>query len=93
MAQGQENMPRPETGPMKFGDDWTGVFIRGDRAFGLASILETLKQGMEEGQMDSSQMKIAIATLHSFVQLLHSSDENNPTNYNVQKMLPFGDCT
>lgn len=26
--------PRPETGPMRFGDDWTGVFIRGDNAAG-----------------------------------------------------------
>ena len=24
---------RSETGPMKFGEDWTGVFIRGDEAF------------------------------------------------------------
>lgn len=26
---------RVETGPVKFGDDWTGVFIRGDDAFAL----------------------------------------------------------
>lgn len=25
--------PRVETGPVRFGDDWTGVFIRGDNAF------------------------------------------------------------
>jgi hypothetical protein len=25
-------MARPETGAMKFGDDWRGVFIRGDHA-------------------------------------------------------------
>lgn len=23
---------RPETGPMQFGDDWPGIFIRGDDA-------------------------------------------------------------
>lgn len=23
---------RPETGPMQFGDDWPGVFVRGDNA-------------------------------------------------------------
>lgn len=27
---------RPETGPMQFGDDWPGVFIRGDNALFLA---------------------------------------------------------
>lgn len=40
---------RPETGPMRFGDDWTGVFIRGDNAgwYGLA--LRTL---LESGHID-----------------------------------------
>ncbi|KKM72098.1 hypothetical protein LCGC14_1423990 [marine sediment metagenome] len=27
---------RVETGPVRFGDDWAGLFIRGDDAFGLA---------------------------------------------------------
>lgn len=27
---------RPETGPMQFGDDWPGVFIRGDNALFFA---------------------------------------------------------
>src|SRR5258708_6381349 len=27
-----EGMSRPETGVMQFGDDWPGVFIRGDNA-------------------------------------------------------------
>ena len=31
-----EGMIRPETGPMRFDDDWTGIFIRGDDV--LASI-------------------------------------------------------
>jgi hypothetical protein len=30
---------RPETGPMQFGDDWPGLFIRGDDAMARASIL------------------------------------------------------
>jgi hypothetical protein len=33
---------RPETGPMKFGDDWTGVFIRGDNAAGYVTALRAL---------------------------------------------------
>lgn len=28
-------MARAETGLMKFGEDWTGVFIRGDAVGGL----------------------------------------------------------
>jgi hypothetical protein len=37
--------PRIETGPIRFGDDWPGLFIRGDNAYALAhSILNiTLK--------------------------------------------------
>jgi hypothetical protein len=27
---------RAETGPLQFGEDWPGVFIRGDEALGLA---------------------------------------------------------
>lgn len=30
---------RPETGPMQFGDDWPGVFIRGDNAMHYAMTL------------------------------------------------------
>ena len=31
---------RVETGPVQFGDDWPGVFIRGDDAFGLVMQLK-----------------------------------------------------
>lgn len=32
-------MSRPETGPMQFEDDWTGIFIRGDDPFAFALYL------------------------------------------------------
>lgn len=31
---------RPSTGPMQFGADWPGLFIRGDEAIGLASVID-----------------------------------------------------
>jgi hypothetical protein len=31
---------RPETGPMRFGEDWPGVFIRGDNALYYGMMLE-----------------------------------------------------
>lgn len=31
---------RVETGPLQFGDDWPGIFIRGDNALGDAQMLE-----------------------------------------------------
>lgn len=34
---------RAETGPMRFGDDWAGVFVRGDTAAAIAMALRRLK--------------------------------------------------
>ncbi len=40
-----EGMTRPETGPMQFGDDWPGVFIRGDNAAYYARAIDILLWG------------------------------------------------
>lgn len=34
--------PRVETGPVQFGDDWPGLFVRGDDAMYLAASIRTL---------------------------------------------------
>jgi hypothetical protein len=34
-----EGEPRVETGPVQFGNDWPGIFIRGDVAFGFRMML------------------------------------------------------
>lgn len=39
---------RPETGPMQFGDDWPGIFIRGDSALGAANCLDAAIKEMPE---------------------------------------------
>jgi hypothetical protein len=36
---------RVETGPAQFGDDWPGVFLRGDDAMNFAAHLELLLKG------------------------------------------------
>jgi hypothetical protein len=41
---------RPETGPMRFGDDWPGVFIRGDNAMMYAM---TLRMMQEKDELDA----------------------------------------
>ena len=38
---------RTATGPLKFGDDWPGVFIRGDEALGYAGTLRRLLAAAE----------------------------------------------
>ena len=32
-------MTRMESGPVQFGDDWPGIFLRGDNAIGIAIVL------------------------------------------------------
>lgn len=48
---------RVETGPVQFGDDWPGVFIRGDNAFAYAMALqeamETIPEGFNKAQLKS----------------------------------------
>ncbi len=39
------SLPRVETGPVQFGKDWPGVFIRGDNAFMFASALRDKLEG------------------------------------------------
>jgi hypothetical protein len=38
--------PRIKTGPVKVGDDWTGIFIRGDEAIHLATMLRFLTSNL-----------------------------------------------
>lgn len=35
-------MSRPESGSMQFGDDWPGVFIRGDNALWMVQTLDVV---------------------------------------------------
>jgi hypothetical protein len=41
---------RIETGTLKIGDDWPGVFVRGDEALGFASALKASK--LQNGIVD-----------------------------------------
>lgn len=36
---------RVETGPVQFGEDWTGLFIRGDNCFAYANALKAVLRG------------------------------------------------
>jgi len=38
--------PRVESGVMQFGDDWPGIFIRGDEAMGRASLLRRISKSL-----------------------------------------------
>lgn len=47
---------RPETGPMQFGDDWPGVFIRGDNALFYAKAVESALRLLPESSWSEKAM-------------------------------------
>lgn len=63
-----EQDDRVETGPLRFGNDWAGVFLRGDSAFGYAGVLEAL---LEHENIDP----FFHMELKSLLGLLQSSNE------------------
>jgi hypothetical protein len=49
---------RVETGPVQFGDDWPGVFIRGDNAFYIAMCLRrVVEHGLEADPLATLMLK------------------------------------
>ena len=79
---------RAETGVMVFGDDWPGVFIRGDDAFGYASSLREL--------LNSSSTVSALvyhgSTLQGLLTLLEGSRmREGVTPEVVQRMKTFNE--
>jgi hypothetical protein len=71
---------RAETGPMKFGDDWAGVFIRGDNAFFYLKVLEAL----------NAANPIAEKGLEGLKDLLTSA-QHRP-DMDVTKLKSFDEC-
>lgn len=64
--------PRVENGPVQFGDDWPGTFIRGDASFAYATYLEIV--------LDASKADpISVAMLRGLLDDLRSSNLNRST--------------
>jgi hypothetical protein len=63
-----EGMARPETGPMQFGDDWPGMFIRGDDAAWMAHSMLAAAQALSDiadGQINAEYLKVYAEKLRS----------------------------
>lgn len=70
-----EHMQRIETGIVQFGDDWPGVFIRGDNAAYYSMVLDRLMSGYAD--------PLTIGVLAGLNELLKSSRQysnNAPSN-------------
>jgi hypothetical protein len=77
---------RAETGPMQFGDDWPGLFLRGDDAFSYGTMLSLILKAKEGEPLGGYTKK----NLEEFsVQLLavKVDDANEPT-----KLRSFEKC-
>lgn len=61
-------MSRVETGPVRFGDDWAGLFIRGDNAMHLSVLLGIAAEKMSDDPIHALQIE-------SFAKLLRSCRE------------------
>ena len=80
---------RPETGSMKFGDDWRGIFFRGDDAQLMCIVLTNLFKMV--GRLDDPYLEVERATADHFLQILATANEANPTpTTNIMKQ--FSDC-
>lgn len=74
---------RAETGYMQFGNDWRGVFIRGDEAGYLAMVLRSCGIKFEA---------IRQAEIDGLAKMLEGSNEGTNRTTTVQQMLPFEEC-
>ena len=65
---------RVETGSVQFGEDWPGVFIRGDHAFHYAMHLETVLSRATENEA----MGMDVMTVQGLLELLKGCQVKTP---------------
>lgn len=83
---GNKIIARAETGVMKFGNDWPGLFIRGDNAAYFAMELKILLNFIDNGNIDS---RIGLLATRTLILSLESCIE--PVNV-VQVLKEFDEC-
>ncbi len=82
------HMPRPETGPMQFPDDWPGLFIRGDNAMGMWINLKFLADKLKTELPDTGMNHMYLASLNKIVYLLASCDARKEPVCQLAQMFP-----
>lgn len=82
---------RPETGAMQFGDDWPGVFIRGDNAINMVLNLKLLLDQLEKENYNFPGM--SYLECKSLLTLLSGSNAGIvDKTKNCQYLKEFKDC-
>ena len=77
---------RPETGALKFGDDWPGLFIRGDTAMAYKGAIEQVLEVLEKGGVPPMHQISLLRALRDDLRL--PLDSEGP----VQALLDWAAC-
>lgn len=85
MLDGQGTELRPETRPMCFEGDWTGVFIRGDDAFGYITTLRNFLKLHPPTDNESVLESNCRHDIEELIGLLHSSHRSS-SDTNIPKL-------
>jgi hypothetical protein len=79
---------RPESGPMRFHDDWAGVFLRGDYAVPMGMYLTQLLDDIRAGRKPNG---ITMGIVRGLANTLSGCDERGAIN-GLQQMRPYEEC-
>jgi hypothetical protein len=67
------NLSRIETGALQINEDWPGLFIRGDNAFGISMEINHLLVILNKEEITSSELDLIKLNLKKIQTLLQSS--------------------
>lgn len=77
---------RVESGPIQFGDDWPGTFLRGDNSIYLRLMLQ---QAITELEKRDDVDRILTMTLKGYVRLLDECNLNTFTKISLAPVIPI----
>ena len=78
---------RPETGPMRFGDDWCGVFVRGDAAVLYAELAKVLIEFLSDGNNPANRHLLGLQKLMDSCNQSNSPDGHVPGEQDAGDIL------
>lgn len=83
-------MRRPETGPMQFGNDWPGVFIRGDDAGWMHHMLTELVEAQSDAERKAIADLLKLNGAHK--KFFCRAQDLDKIRGSIQMMKPIEDC-
>lgn len=93
-TQPVRNLPAPpdgtrvETGPVQFGDDWPGLFVRGDNAFALTLHIRRLAERLK-GHSDAA-VADSLQHLEDVAETIEREVIVHPTPHQPERWHPVG---